>query len=134
MRFAGSRIQDFMSDGPDMGEIALNADTRSTEYQMAGTKLSADVGATGITQAGEVEAAGILADAKAGLAGAQANAAGMEAIGGIASSALGAFGSSSGATSSAGGFSGSPILTSNTDYSGAFTGPSWSSSFNVWGS
>ena len=97
MRFAGMRMEGFMNDDrPDYGQMAINNDNRETEFVNKSNEAEAYVGATGIKTAGDVEAAGIIADAKAGVAQAQGNAAMMKGIGSIASSALGAFGSPSG--------------------------------------
>ena len=82
-------------DRPDYGQMAINNDNRETEFVNKSNEAEAYVGATGIKTAGDVEAAGIIADAKAGVAQAQGNAAMMKGIGSIASSALGAFGSPS---------------------------------------
>jgi len=112
MRFAGMRMEGFMNDDrPDYGQMAINNDNRQTEFVNKSNEAEAYVGATGIKTAGDVEAAGIIADAKAGVAQAQGNAAMMEGIGGIASSALGAFGGGGGGSSSGG----SPVMSS---YSG----------------
>ena len=128
MRFAGSRMENFMNnDGPDYGGMAINNDTRNTEFFNASNDAQAHVGATGIGEAGKVEAAGIIADAKAGLAQAQGNAAGMKALGNIATGAIGAFGSGGGGGGGSsfslsdpvpGGYtySGSPIQTSGINF------------------
>ena len=93
MRFAGMRMENFMDPNrPDMGGVAMNQDTRNSQFTQASNEAQAYVGATGVKTAGEVEAAGIIADAQAGVAQAQGQASIMEGIGGIASSALGAFG------------------------------------------
>ena len=106
MRFAGSRIEGFLGDDrPDFGQMSINKDTRDSKYVAASNEAEAYVGATGIKTAGEVEAAGIIGDAQAGLAQAQGQAAMMKGIGSIASSALGAFGSAGGGGAS--GFGGS---------------------------
>lgn len=115
MRFAGSRISDFMSSGPDMGKISMNHDTRGTEFTMASNEMQSEIGAAGIGAAAEVESAGIMADAQAGLANAQGNAAMMSSLGDMAGSALGAFKPPAAATSGTG-FSGAPQLTSGINY------------------
>ena len=97
MRFAGMRMENFMDPNrPDMGGVAMNQDTRNSQFTQASNEAQAYVGATGVKTAGEVEAAGIIADAQAGVAQAQGQASIMEGIGGIASSALGAFGGGGG--------------------------------------
>ena len=114
MRFAGMRMEGFMDPNrPDMDGIAMNHDSRQSDFVAASNEAQAYVGGTGIKTAGEVEAAGIIADAQAGVAQAQGQASIMEGIGGIASSALGAFGG--GGVSGGGG--GSPI-----NYSGLNSG------------
>ena len=122
MRFAGSRMENFMnSDGPNYGEMAINNDTRNTEFFNASNDAQAHVGATGIGEAGKVEAAGIIADAEAGLAQAQGNAAMMKGLGDIATGALGAIPTGGGG----GSFSAPSVATSNIDYSSAFSNPSF---------
>ena len=91
MRFAGMRMENYMDPNrPDMDGIVMAGDTRQSNLINKQNEAEAYVGATGIKTQGDVEAAGIIADAKAGLAQAQGQAAMMEGIGGIASSALGA--------------------------------------------
>lgn len=90
MRFAGSRMENFMDDNrPDYGQMGINQDNRETEFVNKSNEAQAYVGSKGITTAGEVEAAGILADAEVAMANAQSNAAMMETLGGIGSSFLG---------------------------------------------
>lgn len=102
MRFAGMRMEGFMDPNrPDMDGIAMNHDSRQSDFVAASNEAQAMVGSTGITTAGEVEAAGIIADAQAGVAQAQGQASIMEGIGGIASSALGAFGGGGGGAAAA---------------------------------
>ena len=123
MRFAGSRMENFMNnDGPDYGAMAINNDTRNTEFFNASNDAQAHVGATGIGEAGKVEASGVIADAQAGLAQAQGNASMMKGLGDIATGALGAFGGSGGG---GGSFSAPSVKTSNIDYSSAFSNPSF---------
>ena len=101
MRFAGSRMENFMNtDGPDYGQMGINNDKRNTDFFNASNDAQARVGATGIGEAGKVEAAGIIADAQAGLAQAQGNAAMMQGLGDIATGAIGAFGGSAMGTGS----------------------------------
>ena len=94
MRFAGMRMENYMDPNrPDMDGIVMAGDTRQSNLINKQNEAEAYVGATGIKTQGDVEAAGIIADAKAGLAQAQGQADMMSSLGGIASSALGAFGS-----------------------------------------
>ena len=103
MRFAGMRMENYMDPNrPDMDGLVMAGDTRQTNLVNKQNEAEAFVGATGVKTQGDVEAAGIIADAKAGLAQAQGNAAMMEGIGSIASSALGAYGSGGGVGSSLG--------------------------------
>ena len=71
------------------------------------------------------QAAGILADAQAGLAQAQGQAAMMEGIGSIASGALGAFGGGGGGGAAAGA---AGLKTTGIDYSSAFSNPNFMTS------
>ena len=97
MRFAGMRMENYMDPNrPDMDGIVMAGDTRQSNLINKQNEAEAYVGATGIKTQGDVEAAGIIADAKAGLAQAQGQASILEGIGGIASSALGAFGGGGG--------------------------------------
>lgn len=103
MRFAGMRMENYMDPNrPDMDGLVMAGDTRQSNLVNKQNEAEAFVGATGIKTQGDVEAAGIIADAKAGVAQAQGQAAIMEGIGGIASSALGAFGGGGGGGSSVG--------------------------------
>ena len=121
MRFAGTRMESFLGDDnrPDFGNITESALAYRNKEDTAYTDLMGQTAATGIAEAGKVEAAGIVGQAQASAAAAQGQASIMEGIGGIASSAIGAFGG--------GGFGGGStpsIKTSSTDYSSAFTNPS----------
>lgn len=90
MRFAGSAITGFMDGGIDAGQMSQNSHTRDSVQRQASLMAETDTASKGIMAAGEVEAAGIMAEAKAGLANAQGNAAMMDSIGGIVSNGLGA--------------------------------------------
>ena len=100
MRFAGSRINSYAGtpnmaaffdpNRPDAGEQAVVGDNLRAKESTMATDLMGRTTSKGITAAGEVEAAGILADAQGALAQAQGNAAMMKGIGGIASSLVGA--------------------------------------------
>ena len=92
MRFAGTRMESFMGgDRPEYGALAQKGLANRTEESTAATDLMGKTAATGIAEAGKVEAAKITGMAAASLAQAQGQAAIMEGIGGIASSAIGAF-------------------------------------------
>lgn len=96
MRFAGTRMESFLGDEnrPDFGNITESALAYRNKEDTTYTDLMGKTAATGIAEAGKVEAAGIVGAAQAGVAQAQGQAAIMEGIGGIASSAIGAFGGS----------------------------------------
>ena len=105
-RFAGEGLESYFNKNrPDFGAMSSAGDTMRSKTQQASTGLQGEVGAQGISAAGEVEAAGIIADAQAGLAQAQGQASMMEGIGGIASSAIGAFGGGGGGSTSWGNMS-----------------------------
>ena len=96
MRFAGSRIEDFLgADRPDFGEMSQNADVMRTKEQNAMTDVQAKVGSTGVAEAGKVKAAGIMADARADAAQAQAQGQMFSSLGDIGAGLIGTFGSSS---------------------------------------
>jgi hypothetical protein len=123
MRFAGTRMEGFLNnDAPKFGELTQKSYANRIAEETAGTELMGKTAATGISEAGKVEAAGIVGAANASLASAQGNAAMMEGIGGIASSAMGAFGGGGGGGSSS---FGSPVVTSGIDYSSAFSNPNF---------
>ena len=92
MRFAGTRMESFMGDEnrPDFGNIGESALAMSNKESTTATDLMGKTASVGIKAAGDVEAAGIVGQAQAGVAQAQGQAAIMEGIGGIASSAIGA--------------------------------------------
>ena len=92
MRFAGTRMESFMGgeNRPDFGNIGESALAMSNKESTTATDLMGKTASVGIKAAGDVEAAGIVGQAQAGVAQAQGQAAIMEGIGGIASSALGA--------------------------------------------
>lgn len=98
MRFAGTRMESFMGDEnrPDFGNITESALAYRNKEDTTYTDLMGKTAATGIAEAGKVEAAGIVGAAQASAAQAQGQAAIMEGIGGIASSAIGAFGGGGG--------------------------------------
>ena len=106
MRFAGTRMESFLGDEnrPDFGNITESALAYRNKEDTTYTDLMGQTAATGIAEAGKVEAAGIVGAAQASAAQAQGQASIMEGIGGIASSAIGAFGNiGGGGASSLGG-------------------------------
>ena len=98
MRFAGTRMEGFLGDSnrPDFGNINETGLAIRNKESTTYTDLMGQTAATGIAEAGKVEAAGIVGQAQASAAQAQGQAAIMEGIGGIASSAIGAFGGGGG--------------------------------------
>ena len=121
MRFAGTRMEGFLGDDrPDYGALSQKALANRTAESTAGTELMGKTAATGIAEAGRVEAANITGAAQTSLANAQGNAAIMSGIGDIAGSFIGA-----GIKSGSFGGGGTPaVKTASTDYSSAFTNPS----------
>ena len=90
MRFAGSApVTDFLSKSVDMGSVAQKAAENRSQLKNAGTQLQGQVGATGISAAGEAEAAKIVGAAGVALANAQGNASMMSTIGQIGGAAIG---------------------------------------------
>ena len=123
MRFAGTRMESFMGDEnrPDFGNIGESALAYRNKEDTTATDLMGKTASVGIKAAGDVEAAGIVGQAQAGVAQAQGQAAIMEGIGGIASSAIGAI-----PTGGGGGGAFNPgVTTSSIDYSSAFSNPNF---------
>ena len=132
MRFAGTRMEGFLSDDrPDYGEMAQKGLALRNKEETAATDLMGKTAATGIAEAGRVEAANITGAAQAAVANAQGNAAIMKGIGGIASSAIGAIPTGGGSA-----MPGVDGIDSTTDYSwnapasqyepGSISSPGWS--------
>ena len=91
MRFAGTRMEGFLGDDrPEYGSLAQKAVANRTAESTAGTELMGKTAATGIVEAGKVEAADITGAAQVALANAQGQAAIMSGIGDIAGSFIGA--------------------------------------------
>ena len=91
MRFAGTRMEGFLGDDrPEYGSLAQKAVANRTAESTAGTELMGKTAATGIAEAGKVEAADITGAAQVALANAQGQAAIMSGIGDIAGSFIGA--------------------------------------------
>ena len=94
MRFAGTRMESFMGgDRPDFSALAQKGLANRTEESTAATDLMGKTAATGISEAGKVEAANIVGAAQASLASAQAQGSMFSALGQIGGAAIGAFGS-----------------------------------------
>ena len=75
MRFAGTRMESFMGgDRPDFSVLAQKGLANRTEESTTATDLMGKTAATGISEAGKVEAANIVGAAQASLASAQAGA------------------------------------------------------------
>jgi len=81
MRFAGTRIEGFLGDKPDYGELVSGADTLKTKEEGAVTNMLTDTTAAGINSVGETKASENLKGAYQNLAGANTFAAGMNALG-----------------------------------------------------
>ena len=136
MRFDGNRRESFMGDEnrPDFGNIGESALAYRNKEDTAATDLMGKTASVGIKAAGDVEAAGIVGQAQAGVAQAQGQAAIMEGIGGIASSALGAIPTGGGGGGAA--MPGVEGIDSTTNYSwnapasqyepGSISTPGWS--------
>jgi hypothetical protein len=103
MRFAGSRIEGFMSDRPDYGQTVSDASTLRSKESQAVTNAMADTASAGILGASKAKSAKITGAAEAALANAQGQASIMQGIGQIGGAALGAFGTFN-TTGSTGGF------------------------------
>ncbi len=116
MRFAGTRMEGFLGDSnrPDFGNINETGLAIRNKESTTYTDLMGQTAATGIAEAGKVEASKIVGAAQASAAQAQGQAAVMEGIGGIASSAIGAFGGGGGGGAGGGGGLGSFSLSSPT--------------------
>ena len=93
MRFAGSRIEGFMSQGPDMGAMAQNAGTIGSKERSAVTQMLGDTAAAGVNAAAKAESAGILAEGQKAQAAGQAQGQMFSALGSIGSSLIGGIGS-----------------------------------------
>ena len=93
MRFAGSRIEGFLGDSPDMGAMAQKAGAMQSQEKAAYTGLQGKVASAGIGAAAEVESAGIIGAAQASAAADQATGSMFSALGQIGGAALGTFGS-----------------------------------------
>ena len=122
MRFAGTRMEGFLgNDRPDYGSLSQKGYANKVTERNAGTDLMGKTAATGISEAGKVEAANITGAAAASFANAQGQAAVMGGIGDIAGSFINAgidAGTFGGGTPS--------VKTASTDYSSAFSTPSYS--------
>ena len=95
MRFAGTRLEGFLGDKPDMGAIAQTASDIDAEEKSALTKAKSDTASAGIAGASKAETAGILGAANSQLAAAEGNAAMYQAIGQVAGAGIGQFGQNS---------------------------------------
>lgn len=92
MRFAGTRIEGFLSDKPDYGSLASGADSLRSKESQAATGLMGKTAAAGISAAGQVKGAEITGAAQQAMASAQSQAATMGMIGQIAGAGIGAAG------------------------------------------
>ena len=92
MRFAGSKLEDFMGKSTDFGQIAETGSAIRSNDVVAGIKRQSDGVNMGIGAAGEVERAALDAKAQGILGAAQQQANTMSTIGGVISSGISAFG------------------------------------------
>ncbi len=92
MRFAGTRIEGFLGDKPDYGEIASEASTLRSKEGQAATDLMGKTAAAGISAAGNVKGAEITGAAQQAMASAQSQAATMGMIGKIGAAGITAAG------------------------------------------
>ncbi len=90
MRFAGTRIEGFLGDKPNYGELASKASTLKSKEGQAATNLMGRTAAAGIQAAGQVKGAKITGAAQQEMASAQSQAATMGMIGQIAGAGIGA--------------------------------------------
>ena len=90
MRFAGSKLEDFMSKSTDFGQIAETGSAIRSNDVVAGIKRQRDGVNMGIGAAGEVERAALDAKAQAAIAQGQQQANTMSTIGGVISSGISA--------------------------------------------
>ena len=91
MRFAGTRIEGFMGDdSPNFGEMAQKGLALRNKEETTATDLMGKTAATGIAEAGKVEAANITGAAQSALANAKGQASIMSGIGKIGGSFIGA--------------------------------------------
>ena len=88
MRFAGTRIEGFLGDKPDYGQLASDADTLRSRENQAISDLMGNTAAAGISAAGKVKSAELTGAAESQLAGAQGNAAMLHNLGKIGGSFL----------------------------------------------
>ena len=95
MRFAGSRLEGFLGDAPDMGAVAQTASDIRSKENSATTEAMSNTAAAGVTGQAKAKAAGIRGAANSALASAQGNAAMFETIGQIGGAAIGQFGQNS---------------------------------------
>ena len=93
MRFAGTRMEGFLGgDGPNFGDMSQAGLKMRNKESTTATDLMGKTAATGIAEAGKVEAANITGAAASALASAKGQASIMSGLGSIAGSAITAFG------------------------------------------
>lgn len=93
MRFAGTRMEGFLSDDrPDYGALAVKGGGMRSAERATGTDLQGKVGATGIGEAGQVEAANIVGAAAAQKAQSEMMGSMFSNLGKIGGAAIGQFG------------------------------------------
>ena len=90
MRFAGTRIEDFMSQGTDFGELSNKSAAMRSNDEVQGIKRASDTVNKGIGAAGEAKRAELSMAGQSSLASAQGQANTMSTIGGVISSGISA--------------------------------------------
>ena len=88
MRFAGTRIEGFLGDKPDYGELASGSSRLASKERQAATGLMGQTAAAGISAAGQVKGAEITGAAEQAMASAQSQAAMMGMFGKIAGAGI----------------------------------------------
>ena len=107
MRFAGTKIEDFMSQGTDFGELSNKGAMLRSNDEVQGIKRASDTVNKGIGAAGEAKRAELSMAGQSSLASAQGQANTMSTIGGVISSGISALPSLGGG--GGGGFDMNPL-------------------------
>lgn len=90
MRFAGTRIEDFMGQGTDFGELSNKGAILRSNDEVQGIKRTSDTLNRGIGAAGEAQRAELSLAGQSSLSSAQGQANTMSTIGGVISSGISA--------------------------------------------
>ena len=92
MRFAGSKLEDFMGKSTDFGQIAEAGSALRSDDVVSDIKRQSDTANIGIGAAGAVERAALDAEASVLLASAQTQADSMGTFGSLIGKGISAFG------------------------------------------